>query len=105
VRHCTRAAYTSLYITRLTRAALQIEPTASHDPLTAPSWAYTARKEDSQIEFISDHIKEQAALDFKRWLQRQNPLNLVVYTDRFHIMHLRHTAGAGWVICCIKVRG
>jgi hypothetical protein len=99
VRRYTRAAYTPPYTTRFTRAAVQFGPTELHNPLAAPPWAYSARKKDSQVGFISGHTKEQSAQDFKRWLQRQNPLDLVVYTDGSQTAHPRRAAGAGWAIC------
>jgi ribonuclease HI len=57
-----------------------------------------ARKDDSQVGFRKGCTKEQAAQDFKSWLQRQNPLDLVVYTDGSQIAHPRRAAGAGWAI-------
>ncbi|KAL1956834.1 hypothetical protein VTO42DRAFT_6784 [Malbranchea cinnamomea] len=87
------------HTTRFTRTAKHIGATEAYDPLAVPPWAHTARKEDSQIGFVSGHTKEQAAWSFKRWLQRRNPLDLVVYTDGSQTTHPRRAAGAGWAIC------
>jgi hypothetical protein len=99
VRRCTRAAHTPLYSTRLIRAASLAGATELYDPLIDPPWAHAARKEDLQVGFRKGSNKEQAAQDFKSWLQRQNPLDLVVYTDGFQVVHPQRAAGAGWAIC------
>jgi hypothetical protein len=73
--------------------------TELYDPLIVPPWAHAARKEDPQVGFKNGLTKEQAAQDFKSWLQRQNPLDLVVYTDGSQVAHPRRAAGAGWALC------
>ncbi|KAL1952609.1 hypothetical protein VTO42DRAFT_4689 [Malbranchea cinnamomea] len=71
----------------------------SHNPLASPPWARTAKKDDSQIGFQATCSKEQAAKDFKTWLQKRNPLDLVVFTDDSQLVHPQRAAGAGWAIC------
>ncbi|KAL1953511.1 hypothetical protein VTO42DRAFT_2645 [Malbranchea cinnamomea] len=89
----------------LNRTAKYIEPIEPYDPLAVPPWAHTTRKEDSQIGFVSGHTKEQAAWDFKRWLQKQNPLDLVVYTDRSQTTYPRRAAGGLQnAITCFQAR-
>jgi hypothetical protein len=70
-----------------------------YDPLIDPPWKHAARKKDLQVSFRKSSTKEQAAQDFKSWLQRQNLLDLIIYTGGFQIRQLRRAAGAGWAIC------
>ncbi|KAL1953295.1 hypothetical protein VTO42DRAFT_3040 [Malbranchea cinnamomea] len=93
VRRCSRAAYNPPYTTRLSRAAAQAGTAESYNPLASPPWVRIARKDDSQIGFPATCSKEQAAKDFKTWLQKRNPLDLVVFTDGSQLVHPQCMAG------------